>query len=189
METQDAVVLNSTTVGDDQLVGALNLYDVPFLTGGLCDDAARALTPDAILEGLARSAEARVRSAIIPFLLRHPEFVDGAKMAAERLPLGQPAGITLACFYTAALFLQKKYEERLVRLFGVQPMLMDLFSGELDLASGGNVETALKLLGERNAALGGLTLNWVGTYEHAARTWLEYVEWRVQREKAIWQAN
>jgi len=174
---------------EDELVGALDALDVPFLTGGVQDDVALALTHDALLEGLARSSDARVRSAIIPLLLRHPEFAPSVSSTVRRLDAGAAARATLECFYTAAMLLQKKYVERLARLFGIQPTLADLFSAEMDLELADDMETSLMRLGERNAALRGLELNWVGTYEHAARTWLEYVEWRVKREAKIWQAN
>ncbi len=172
---------------DDELVGALDALDVPFLTGGIQNDPARALSPAALMAGLAQSEDARVRSAIIPLLLRHPELANEARVAAARLD-GE-ARATLQLFYTAALLLQKKYAGRLQNLFGVQGELPDLFSRELSLEVRDDVRQSLVQVGERNAKATGLELNWVGTYEHAARTWLEYLEWQRKRKERVWQAN
>ena len=49
--------------------------------------------------------------------------------------------------------------------------------------------TRLERLGERNAEIRGIQLNWVGTYRHAAETWLDYMEWLVKRGEVAWQAN
>lgn len=174
---------------EDELVGALDALEVPYLTGGVQDDVARALAPDALLEGLARASDARVRSALIPLLLRHPEFAAEAKRAAARLNDKSEARATLECFYTAAMLLQKKYAARLRNLFGPQPTLPNLFGENLAVAITADVDAALTRLGARNAELRGLALNWVETYDHAARTWIEYVEWRAQREAKQWQVN
>jgi hypothetical protein len=168
-------------VTEDELVGVLDALDVPFLLGGMQDEIARQITPDALMEGLAQSSAARVRSAIIPFLLRHPESADAAKIATARLQ-GAPRE-TLELFYTAALLLQKKYRERLVRLLGAQPILPDLFSRALQVELTSDLQESLTRLGKRNAELSGLDINWVGGYEHAALTWLEYMELRADRRK------
>ncbi|MBI4673986.1 MAG: hypothetical protein HY741_20255 [Chloroflexi bacterium] len=170
------------SVTEDELVGALDALDVPFLTGGAQNASATALTADELLAGLARSSDARVRSALIPLLLRHPEFAPEAKIADKRLNTETIARSTLECFYTAAVLLQRKYAKRLAQSFGRLPELPDLFSDSLRLELTDDIEISLRKLGERNAELRGLDLNWVGTYEHAARTWLEYMEWRVKRE-------
>src|SRR5262245_43754863 len=96
---------------DDELVGALDALDVPFLMNGVQNENALTITPAELLQGLAQSLDARVRSAIIPLLLRHPEFAHEARVAAPRVQ-GQPQ-YALECFYTAAMLLQRKYAERL----------------------------------------------------------------------------
>ena len=176
-------------VTEDELVGALDALDVPFLSGGISDARTAAMTPDELLVGLARSTDARVRSAVIPLLLRHPEFARAAKIADRNLDAEKAARTTLECFYTAALLLQKKYAVRLAQLFGRLPDLPDLFGALLRVELTEDIETALKQVGERNAELRGLDLNWVGTYEHAARTWLDYMEWRAKREARLWRAS
>lgn len=162
------------TITEDELVGALDALDVPFLIGGVQDEVARALLPAELMAGLAQSQSARVRSGLIPLLLRHPEFSNDASIADASLK-GMTRDI-LQLFYTAAFLLQKEYAERIKRLFGDQPQLPDLFSAELNLELADEIKESLARLGKRNAELWGLDINWVGGYKHAALTWVEYVE-------------
>ncbi|MBI4672665.1 MAG: hypothetical protein HY741_13485 [Chloroflexi bacterium] len=172
----------------DELVGALDALDVPFLMGGVQNETALALSPAALLQGLASAPEARMRSALIPLLLRHPELAKEAQVASTRLT-GQPRD-TLELFYTAALLLQRKYAARLARLFGAQAALPDLYSQALHIDLTDNVEASLARVGARHAELRGLNMNWVGGYEHAVRTWLALVELRAERRKQhVWQTT
>jgi hypothetical protein len=159
----------------DELVGVLDALDVPFLAGGV---PSATVSPAELLKGLANAPEARLRAAIIPLLLRHPEFATGASVAASALT--GTARWTLELFYTAAALLQRKYAARLYAQFGAQPALPDLFRAELRLGPSADVESALRRLGERHTALVGLTANWVGTYEHTAECFIEYVERRAR---------
>jgi hypothetical protein len=164
----------SISLTPDELVGALDALDVPFLRGGVQDDAARALTPAGLMEGLVQSPEARVRSALIPLLLRHPEFAASAQIAAANLQ--PPARHTLELFYTAALLLQRKYTERLSHLLGAQPTLPDLFGKLLGIELSDDIEVSLQRLGQRHAQVTGLDLNWIATYEHAAARLIKHLE-------------
>lgn len=175
----------SISLTADELVGALDALDVPFLRGGVQDDAARALTPARLMEGLVQSPEARVRSALIPLLLRHPEFAEGARLAASRLS-GQ-AHYTLACLYTAAVLLQREYAERLSVLLGVQRSLPDLFSKFLGIELSEDSNASLQRLGRRHGQLIGPDLNWIATYKHAADRLVRHLENRerwAHREQA-----
>ncbi len=129
-----------------------------------------------------------MRSAIIPLLLRHPEFADAARVAASRLE-GQ-AQYTLQLFYTAARLLQEKYVERLTRLFGAQRRLPDLYSKALEIELCDEIQESLARVGECHAELTGLKMNYAGGYEHAARTWLDYLEWRAALPRQrLWQTT
>ncbi len=170
-----------TIVTADEILGALDALDVKFLSGGAQTKNANAVTPTELIECLAQASEARMQSALIPLLLRHPEFAQDAYIAATHLE-GEPL-YTLALFYTAAMLLQKKYAARLERLFGAQITLRDLFSENLEIELGEDLMQALARVGNRHAELRGLNMNWTGGYEHAARTWLEYVELREERKR------
>jgi hypothetical protein len=115
-----------------------------------------------------------LRAAIIPLLLRHPEFSRDARIADQTL--ADVARITCECFYTAAVLLQREYQDRLARVFGVQTILSDWFSATLELTLSADVNAGLCALGARHAALTGLPINWVGTYRHAAERFIRHYE-------------
>ncbi len=155
------------------LASALDAYDVPFLFGGTTYPRA-AVLPRELLIGLATAPEARLRAAIIPLLLRHPEFADAARAAAQELePLPRQ---TLQCFYTAAMLLQRKYALRLGHLLATLHDLPDFFSRDLNVMLGAEIENALRAVGRRHAAFAGHAVNWVGTYEHAAQHFMKHLE-------------
>lgn len=178
--------VTETGIATDALIAALDALDVPFLRGDAQDKTERAMTAEALFVGLAESREARVRSAIIPLLLRHPELAAEARAAAAHLK-GEPQE-TLELFYTAATLLQRKFATRLKRLFGAQPRLPDYFSRDLGIVLSEDVETALTQVADENRIRRRLDLNWVATYERAAETWLKHVELQVERgERRLWQ--
>ena len=158
----------------DELISALDTLDVPFLAGDEQSAVPPSLTPVELLTALAQAREARLRSAIIPTLLRHPEFAPHARTAATRL--SSLPRVTLQCFYTAALLLQRKYVARLKQLLGAQPSLPDWFSADLGISLSENETTLLSELSKRHAALTGLPINWAGTYEHAAERLIKRLE-------------
>lgn len=158
----------------DELVSTLDTLDIPFLARDEQSAVPPFLTPVELLMALAQAREARLRSAIIPMLLRHPEFASHARTAATRL-LGLPR-VTLQCFYTAALLLQCKYIARLKRLLGAQPSLPDWFSADLGISLSEDETALLGELSERHATLTGLPINWAGTYEHAAERLIKRLE-------------
>lgn len=167
-------------VSDDRLVGELWARGVPFV-GGAVETGAEPLVDEALLAGLASSADARVQLAIIPLLLRHPHLARALRQAADVLS-GQ-ARIRLMCYATAAALLQEEHGQRLSRMGCAADRIDDIFSSDLDLVSAGSVEDRLATLAQRQASLTGRDLNWRATYEHAA----ERLMTRLERE-AAWAA-
>ena len=163
--------MKTSTPTPPELVGALDALGIVFLAGGTSDVH---LSPIELLQGLSRAPEARLRSAIIPLVLRHPEFAPDARAAAQSLT-GVPR-VTLECYYSAGFVLQSKYRERLERMFGPQTRLPDWFSAGLGLARFAGVDADLRALGDRHAVLTGLPLNWVGTYLHSAERFMRHCE-------------
>lgn len=152
----------TSSVTSEQLTGALNLLGVRFLMGEQSTDQTLHKQPARLLAALAQSSEARLRLALIPLLLEHPEFSAYAWAAADLLP--PPARLTLQCYYTAAFCLQRI-------LAAPGKPLPDLFSGELNLNLGDNPEENLSALAKRHRELSGAPINWLGTYQHAAQIW------------------
>lgn len=152
-------------VPGEVLVGSLRAYDVPFLAGEATDD--QALAPAPLMSALISHPEARLRLALIPLLLRQPEFSAYAPQVADALR--EPTRITFQCFYTAAYLLQAKYLPRLEAILGDQQRLPDLFAAELGVLAQKDIEATLRALGKRQQVLSSEALNWHGTYEHGAQ--------------------
>lgn len=107
-----------------------------------------------------------MRAALIPLLLRHPEFSRHAQTAVQSMP--KRAQLSFTCFYSAASILQRKYSEHLNDLLPSLEPLPDLFLEELGVSDTIDSDQALQMLAERHRVLSGLTINRLGTYEHAS---------------------
>ena len=105
-----------TDVAD--LAHALDVLDVPFIVGGSDSTTLQLPQPAALMASLAASDEARLRLALIPLLLRHPEFALHAGAALRQMT--PPVQTGFKCYYTAAMLLQQKYRDRLEALFGTR---------------------------------------------------------------------
>jgi hypothetical protein len=160
---------------DDQLVSELWARDVRFLMGNQ-SSAAPLLAPANLIASLSQSANARVRLSLIPLFLRHPELSAEVQNADNLLSLHTHNRNVLCFYYTAAVFLQRKYQQQLLLLLGVQPQLPDLFSKILGVPSQEDSNQALEQLAKRHQTLSGQFVNWLGTYEHAAEVWLKQIE-------------
>jgi len=115
---------------DDQLVSELRARDVRFLMGNQ-PSAAPLLAPANLIASLAQSKNARVRFSLIPLFLRHPELSAEVQNADSLLSLQMRRRNALRFYYTAAVFLQRKYQRQLSLLLGEQPRLPDMFSNIL----------------------------------------------------------
>jgi hypothetical protein len=162
----------------DRLVTELNRLGVHFLTGGEQGWAGSPLSPTELLASLAVQSEARLRLALIPLLLVHPELTAAVPEALTQL--SKPAQITLKLFYTAALLLQQLHARQLRDLLGKYDSLPDRFAEELGVPITGDPITRLKHLGKQHQTLTGLRINWVGTYHHAAERLLKQLSLEVQ---------
>jgi hypothetical protein len=177
--------LDESSAGDvsmmgsaDRLVTELNRLGVHFVTGGELEWSAPSLPPAELLAGLAAQSEARLRLALIPLLLVHPELATTLPEALARL--SEQEQLTLKLFYTAAVILQQCHAEQLRALLGRYDPLPDHFATELGIPTVGDCLDRLKHLGERHQALSGLAINWVGTYRHAVDRLLRQLSLEVQ---------
>jgi hypothetical protein len=162
----------------DELAVALTALDVPFIAGASRQRLAAPPQPAVLLASLAASDEARLRLALIPLLLRHPEYGRHATAALRLMP---PAAQTcFKCYYCAAVLLQEKHRRRLETLLGRLDLLPDLFSTELGLPDRAHPDDALRILAMRQRDLTGRSINWLGTYEHGADQLLQVLERRKQ---------
>ena len=99
---------NYTTTTGDQLANALHALGVNFIMGGHGVDESLHTQPLRPISALAQSNEARLRLSLIPLFLEYPQYAANVRTAARKL---EPAALlTLRCYYTAAVFLAKKYQ-------------------------------------------------------------------------------
>ncbi|MBI5352428.1 MAG: hypothetical protein HZB50_07300 [Chloroflexi bacterium] len=150
---------------EDKLVSELWARDVRFILGST-PESPPTLPPDHLITALAESHEARLQLSLIPLFLRHPEFAVYTKVVAKKLnPASQ---LILKCFYTAAVWLEQKHLSR--------NKMPDLFSKELGMSPYSDPEENLYALAKRQQKLSGSSINWIGTYQHAADIWLKEME-------------
>ena len=162
------------TYSGAQLATALNALDVEFVlsNGGKTSPLKR--KPLQLIASLAESDEVRLRLALIPLFLRHPEYSKYVRAAAK---MASPtARLTLECYYTAAVWLQQKYAERLVNLIEKKVSLPDFFSKELLVSSKKNPDENLQALARRHQELSRKHINWLGTYKHGAKRFIVHLE-------------
>jgi len=162
-------------ISEDQLVSELWARDVRFLMGKRSAISTPQLTVSQLVAALAQSEDPRARFSLIPLFLRHPEY-SADVTAADKALSTQASQLTLRFYYTAAVFLQRKYRARIIHIMGEQPQLADLFSKKLGVLSNKSPNDALIQLAKQHHALTGQFVNWLGTYEHAADVWLRQME-------------
>ncbi len=146
----------------EQLASALHRLNIRFIMGSQSKDEMLSAQPVRLIAALAQSDEARLRLALIPLFLEHPEFARDVPLAADLL--SPDARLTLQCYYTAARFLQQLH-------FPTGASLPDHFSQALNLSLTQDPMENLRLLAKRHRELSGIQVNWLGTYLHAAQVW------------------
>ncbi len=166
--------MRNSSVTGEQLANSLQALGINFILGGKADGEALHQKPAELIAALAQSQEARLRLALIPLFLEHPEFAAYARPVAASL--GARPRLMLQCYYSAAVWLKQKHRARLESLPGAKASLPDLFSRALGIARTDDPDLNLQLLAKRHQELGGEKVNWLGTYHHAAQIWLRGLE-------------
>lgn len=164
--------MRQTTTTGDQLASALHVLGVNFIRGGTDTDVSLSSHPPRLIAALAQSNEARLRLSLIPLFLEHSEYASRARVVAKKLD--PSARLTLKCYYSAAVWLAKKYQLNI--------SLPDHFSKDLNLTPVEDPEENLRTLAKRHAELSGSYVNWLATYQHAEQVWRKGFE---RRKKAL----
>lgn len=129
------------------------------------------LSPHSLLAALAQHSDPRVREALIPLFLRHPEYASFVPALVAQLP---PEGATvLRHFYTAAVYLQRLWRTTLGIYLGEFPLLPDTFGqAEFNLPAPDVHfgEAGLRELAKRFEAETGY--DWLSVYESAISLFL-----------------
>ncbi len=155
----------ASSVTNDQLVSELWAQDVRFILGKKPDHPPT-MKPEDLIISLAENREARLQLSLIPLFLCHPEF--SKYVSATVHELDPTHRLLLECFYTAAVWIERKYLSR--------NQLPDLYSSELGITPGEDPEKNLISLSIRQKVLSGQSINWLATYQHAADVWYKDLE-------------
>jgi len=151
----------------NQLIGEMNRIGVNFVVGDTIPRVATSLSPSELMAGLVAHKDARIRLALIPVLLQHPEYAPEAQNTLNLLDDSQKLNFKL--YYTAAYLLQIVYSEELEGLLASFQKIQDNFSEELKVSGDGTALERLKQLAKRHKEITNLSVNWYGTYDHAAK--------------------
>jgi hypothetical protein len=156
------------------LAWQLERLGLPLVSVGAEDAPPSTLSTEALIAALAGSEEARLRMALIPLFIAHPEYARYVPLVGQRLA-GQ-AKVTLVCYYTAAALLQRKYAQRLKQLGINSTKLPDVFGDSIGLPPSGDPDALLLKLAAQHALMSGRALNWHGTYLHAVERFIRRME-------------
>jgi hypothetical protein len=160
-------VLSSKILTEEQTVAELALLGIRYLSQATDTKVDHTRPGEQLLADLVRQPSSRVRTAVIALLLEHPEYAAFIPAAVAKLRGSNR--IALKLFYTAAVFLQRKYYLIFQELQGQAfQWLPDIFSAELGIPSDLSDGECLVALGLRHQALTGKFANWAGTYNNVA---------------------
>jgi len=158
----------------DRLVAELERLGLCYLSRGPLPEPNAPLAPEALVSDLAASPEARLQVALVPLFLWRPDYAAAALNAADDLT--GHARVMLQCCYSAAVALQPRYARRLTALGCPAVFLPDIFAAALDLPPMVDPTARLVAVAARHAQLSGEPINWLGTYEHAANSFMRFAE-------------
>lgn len=125
-----------------------------------------------LVASLAGHADPRLREALIPLFLRHPELAGQAAALARRLD--PAAADTLRHFYTAAVYLQRLWLSTLRMHLGSFALLPDHFGQAYYGLAAPDVkfgEMGLRELGRLHAAKTGF--DWLSAYQTTMNLFLQ----------------
>jgi len=162
------IMSRAVEITGTQLTNALRALDVNFIMGGQSTNETLHKQPARLIAALAESGESRLRLSLIPLFLEHHEFALHVRTVANKLD--PAARLTLQCYYTAAVWFGKKYQQA--------GSLPDYFSEELGLHPVNDPEENLQALAKRHKELSGTWVNWLGTYLHAAAVWQKGLQYK-----------
>lgn len=117
----------------ETLVAKLREQGIQYLAPSDAKATEAVATNDALIAALLEQTDSRLKLAVIPLLIRHPELANSVTALVNQLD-GQLA-TELRTLYTAAVYLQRLWKTRLSFYLDSTPLLPDLFSQQLGLPS------------------------------------------------------
>jgi len=163
------------------LLSSLKHYGINFLVGEDFEGFLEPLPPPKLLAELTKQKDARMRLALIATLLHRPSFANSIDQVLTLLP--HEHHLTFQAYYTAACYLQDVYYDQIAKSLGEIDILPDRFSNELGVPNNLSTLHKLKNLAQKHQEISGLSINWYGTYHHAAKRVISRL--KKEREWAI----
>ena len=164
------------------LLGELNRIGIHLVISNDYSYPAAQIAPEELLGGLASQNDARLRFALIAVLLQIPEYTQYTSKVLDILD--EYHCIIFKLYYTASHCLQLLYMNQLHRVLGDFQFLPDKYSQELQIPQAGTIKDQLHQLAKRHQEISGLSLNWYGTYNHAAQRVIARLE-----VEEVWMAT
>jgi hypothetical protein len=178
MVTMETVSQESIT-DEDQFVAELHQLGITFLSNRLIPSSKSPRFPEQILADAIKQPSSRVRTAIIALFLLHPNFVEDVPTALGLLNQNQCQLLKL--FYTAAVHLQRLYQNDLIAILGTELVwLPDLFGEELGISSPLSPQDAVQQLGIKHQEITHSLTNWPGTYKNVVDHLIRYKQREAQ---------
>ncbi|MEK9163886.1 MAG: hypothetical protein AAB342_00870 [Chloroflexota bacterium] len=163
------------------LISQLASQGVRHLRSAKVTAATATLNTDALIAELARRPEPRLREALIPLFIRHPEYSEMAMQLVESLE--PSASEALAHMYTAAVYLQRFWRGTLGLYLKSLTLLPNYFGepkyklpGENDHFGESGLRALAKLYEEKTG------YNWLSAYQSAITLLLDQLVLEGQHE-------
>lgn len=118
---------------EDRIVVTLFKLGVRYIVAEAGAEPYEDLPPEQLITALIGAEGVRVEYAVIPFLIRHPDYA--AVVPKLVTTLSEEQAERLRRHYTAAVYLQQMYRPALEIYLGQKPDLPDYFSAEMGLPS------------------------------------------------------
>ncbi len=175
METVSRESIND----EDQFVAELHQLGITFLSNRLILSSKSPRSPEQILADAIKQPSSRVRTAVIALFLVHPGYAEYLPTALGLLNENQRQLLKL--FYTAAVHLQRLYQNDLAAIIDSELMwLPDLFGEDLGISSTLSPQTAIQLLGNKHQEITSSLTNWSGTYKNVVHHLIRYKQHEAQ---------
>jgi hypothetical protein len=117
----------------DELTAALNQWGIIHVAPGRPHPHGASMSARDLIARLAQSTDPRLRQAIVPLLLTHPQLAGDARAAIEELS-GTARDLAMRR-YVAAAAMQRMARTRIEMRLGAQPAIPPAYLAELDLPS------------------------------------------------------
>ncbi len=178
------IVTRQSIADEDQLVSELHQLGITYLSNRLITTLTSPRSLELIIADTIKQPSSRVRTAVIGLFLLHPCYAGYVPTALGLLNENQRQLLKL--FYTAAVHLQRLYQNDLITIISLKiELLPDLFGEELGISWTLSPQEDIHKLGIKHQEITHSLTNWSGTYKHVALHLIRYKKFEVQWNQLI----